>query len=564
MRANGPNPARPVVARSTVPSGAACRTAPSARRHPLAAIRSGLPVLLALACAATSPARAGAHRALLIGNDAYPGASRLESCVNDAKAMSQWLLSVGFQPGEITLLTDATKARMVAALEELARTCEARPTDQVVVFYSGHGTTLHDEDGDEGPDDDTDEGLVGVFKVRSRTWSDFVLVDDEFYVYINRLAAASARVVVILDSCYSGGSMKGGLDGRKSKAISEPHMRALLEEAGVPPGPFRSEAMLRHSKATPVDAGRAALPSEVRPPPAGHALLFISSSNQYQESSSGRPTSAFTSALLRGLGPEHGCVTGPDGAVTLKGLQDYLRAALADVPQTPLLLGSGLGPDTRFQPDLFPDPQQAELAGRLAAILETLLGLPPAEQTRGDLTVRLSKPGPLAVGTRFALRVTPARDGCLVAFTVAPGGDATFLYPNRYRPTNTVAGGREVLIPFPDGLMIQPPVGIETYVVYLFDERHNPFAEFPVGKLKGPLAVGRLDDVVRRLEAKGRQVDVADLRSALDRGMTVEPVDHGAGGGKPVPDRAAGPWSRAVIKVQSIAAPGGSPRDRPE
>ena len=76
-------------------------------------------------------------------------------------------------------------------------------------------------------------------------------------------------------------------------------------------------------------------------------------------------------------------MTGPDGAVTLKGLQDYLRAALADVPQTPLLLGNGLGPDTRFQPDLFPDPQQAELAGRLAAILETLLGLPPAEQTGG-------------------------------------------------------------------------------------------------------------------------------------------------------------------------------------
>ena len=85
------------------------------------------------------PGRAGGYRALVIGNDAYEGESSLGSCVNDARAVKEWLLSVGYQEAEIEFLTDARRANMSAALARLVERSRAASPDQVVLYYSGHG-----------------------------------------------------------------------------------------------------------------------------------------------------------------------------------------------------------------------------------------------------------------------------------------------------------------------------------------------------------------------------------------------------------------------------------------
>lgn len=515
---------------------------------------AGLAVAAALLLAAT--AQAGPRRALLIGNDDYPGGNRLESCVNDAKAVREWLLAAGYQEGEITLLTDARKVDMSRAIEALAEACRKRPHDQVVFYYSGHGITVADENGDEGPDDGTDEGLVGVDDpATARSWSDLVLLDDDLYRAINAIVPTAQQVVVMLDSCYSGGSIKtiGGAGGR-SKQIDEWALRAALEEAGVATGPLRTrEAATRGAKGIQGAGPAPAPPGELQGPPAGHALVFLSSSNQYQTSASGKPLSAFTDAFLAGLLRERGRLAGADGSIGMDAFRAYLDDTLRRVPQSPVIATRGLATGARLVPDVFADPVQAELSARLAGILETVLGLPAEDPAGGwDVAAAPSRPGRLPVGTKFALRVRPSQDGCLVAFTVSPEGSVTFLFPNRFRPDNAVTGGKEVLLPYPDGLQIQPPVGIETYYVYLVDPEHNPFDGFPLGQLAGPLAVGRLDDVVRRMESKGRRVELGELRSSLGRGIAVEAVRRtGDGGGKPAPEPPAH-WARAVVKVESV------------
>jgi len=75
--------------------------------------------------------------ALVIGNAAYAGSSRLTNPVNDAKAMSEKLRAMGFK---VTEVTDANRSRLVSSLSQFNRS--AAQADLSLLFYSGHGVQI--------------------------------------------------------------------------------------------------------------------------------------------------------------------------------------------------------------------------------------------------------------------------------------------------------------------------------------------------------------------------------------------------------------------------------------
>ena len=75
--------------------------------------------------------------ALIIGNAAYPGSSRLDNPINDAKAIEQKLKSMGFT---VTVVTDANRQRLVQAMSQFRNT--ASNADLSLLFYSGHGVQI--------------------------------------------------------------------------------------------------------------------------------------------------------------------------------------------------------------------------------------------------------------------------------------------------------------------------------------------------------------------------------------------------------------------------------------
>ena len=75
--------------------------------------------------------------ALIIGNAAYPGSSRLDNPINDAKAIEQKLRSMGFI---VTVVTDANRQRLVQAMSQFRKT--ASNADLSLLFYSGHGVQI--------------------------------------------------------------------------------------------------------------------------------------------------------------------------------------------------------------------------------------------------------------------------------------------------------------------------------------------------------------------------------------------------------------------------------------
>jgi len=91
---------------------------------------------LAVQPASPQTSRRNAY-ALVIGNAAYPGSGRLDNPVNDAKAISQKLRSMGFT---VTTVTDANRQKLVQSMAQFRRTAAA--ADISLLFYSGHGVQI--------------------------------------------------------------------------------------------------------------------------------------------------------------------------------------------------------------------------------------------------------------------------------------------------------------------------------------------------------------------------------------------------------------------------------------
>ena len=137
--------------------------------------------------------------ALCIGINDYPGTQNdLAGCVNDAKDWAAALSARGFTVNTL-LDAQATKAAMVAAISGLIG--KAARGETVVITYSGHGTWVPDQNGDEP--DQRDEGLCPWDIGQGN-----VLLDDEIHLlFANR--PAGIRITLIADSCHSGSVTRG-------------------------------------------------------------------------------------------------------------------------------------------------------------------------------------------------------------------------------------------------------------------------------------------------------------------------------------------------------------------
>ncbi|XP_019196540.1 PREDICTED: metacaspase-4 [Ipomoea nil] len=164
-----------------------------------------------------------ARKAVLIGIN-YPGTkAELKGCVNDVRRMHRCLVDrYGFSEDDITVLIDTdasytqpTGRNIRSALSDLVKS--AGSGDYLFVHYSGHGTRLPAETGEE---DDTgfDECIVP---------SDFNLItDDDFRELVDSLPQG-CRLTIVSDSCHSGGL----IDKAKEQIGESTHDNADADDA---------------------------------------------------------------------------------------------------------------------------------------------------------------------------------------------------------------------------------------------------------------------------------------------------------------------------------------------
>jgi uncharacterized caspase-like protein len=171
----------------------------------------------------------GSYHALVIGNDAYQKLPRLDTAVEDAKAVGGMLREkYGFQ---VTELHDANRYQILSALNDLRGRLTEK--DNLLIYYAGHGEL--DKVNMRGhwlPVDAEPESTANWIPNTSLT---------------DILNAMNARhILVVADSCYSGSLTRSTLARLESgmteeartawqKKMAEGRSRMALTSGGLAP-----------------------------------------------------------------------------------------------------------------------------------------------------------------------------------------------------------------------------------------------------------------------------------------------------------------------------------------
>ncbi len=250
------------------------------------------------------------NRALTIGIN-YPGTDcELRGCLSDADDWADFAAHRGFQ---VEQLKDAQATRR-NILEGVARVVDqTQPAETGLIAYSGHGTWMPDEDGDEP--DRRDEALCPVDMGDDGA---NLIVDDELHLLFNTIRPG-ARILFLADCCHSGTVFR----------FNPRPQGGARRVRFLPPSHFlkRPDLVLNMTRAygRPMTGGNAPL----------HGLLHMAGcrDNEYSADADfdGRPNGAFTYFALRAF--EWATRVG----ATYRQAFDYLRQYLPswEYQQTP-------------------------------------------------------------------------------------------------------------------------------------------------------------------------------------------------------------------------------------
>lgn len=139
-------------------------------------------------------------RALLIGIDYIDTPIRLKGCINDVNTIRQYLMrECDYSPFNIRMLTDTgfkpTLRNIINSINWFVS--GLRAGDTLFFYYSGHGTSVLDRNGDEI--DKKDEALVPLDYTMSG-----VLLDDWIFTNFIKRIPQNVTLYSFFDCCCSG------------------------------------------------------------------------------------------------------------------------------------------------------------------------------------------------------------------------------------------------------------------------------------------------------------------------------------------------------------------------
>lgn len=417
--------------------------------------------ILILVCILLLPVSIGAEdKALLMGIGDYAFARDLVGIDKDINMMTEIVNKLGFRNVRVLMNRDVTYQKMKDELRKLSYGVTEH--DRVLIYYSGHGSQVRDDNGDES--DGMDEVLVSQdAKIVNRKVVN-VLRDDEFGALI--AAIPSNNIYVLIDACSSGTSTRGmtstkGLDFGENLNEAVPKFWTYPGMVGSPKGSFRVEAA----------SGTAFK--------ARYALLSAAQDDEFAltTSTGGYFTRGIYEAV-RGL-ERH-------SPLTMDALKNkttaYIKSQLRRTP------------NRVYRPNLFGEPAlwKQNMRGRLTGRVETLWEILErrADESSNPIDIRLNQ-RVYRVGELLKITCTVNMNGYINVLNVnRTDREATVLYPNKYHPDNRVQSGRTITIPGPGDrfeLFAKRPLGENLIVVFV--SRDNINAYKMDGRTAGPFGV---------------------------------------------------------------------------
>ncbi|MCX7030738.1 MAG: caspase family protein [Spirochaetes bacterium] len=234
-------------------------------------------------------------KALLVGINDYPGSGNdLGGCVNDTANLKNLIMKeFGFDAGGVRVLVDAraTRAAILGALQDLV--AKASAGDTLVFHYSGHGSQVPDEDGDEKSD-----RLDEVICPRDFSWDGCWISDDDLSDIFSGLAK-EVHLEVLLDCCHSGTGTREIALGKGSGALEAGlagGLRARTARVRFMPRPPGDSAKLGAAFRTSAVMTKIGTLVKAKPRGLNHVLWTACRSDQYSADADigGSPNGAFT------------------------------------------------------------------------------------------------------------------------------------------------------------------------------------------------------------------------------------------------------------------------------
>lgn len=445
-------------------------------RWPSGVARARCALALALAITAGVPqAHAESHALILwIGEYADPHAN-LPGLEHDARLARGMALAMGVPASRIVELKNAQLTRDGLSRALAALTARIARDDKVFIYYSGHGGRVAQAAG--GPSK-CSEGLVS-HDVR-------MYMDQTVEADLAALGAKASQVVVMNDSCFSGGAATKRLD-RVPKAYPDPQRLNAKADAAAP----RSDADRDCASAVNQKALHKSLEVVAR---SGANLLYLAAAAANEVSFATPQGSLATTAWAACLAdPE--ADTDRNALVSGEELRACAQARMARDPralqQTITVTGNAALPLS------FAAPAAGPAAGGPREAPVDVPGLFESVRAAADPAIRvtLSAPdAPLRVGQgELDLTVTTHRKGYLYLLQVGTSGKTvTLLFPNRLDQDNELPAGAHRLPRANWALRASGPAGTGHLIALLSTHKRDFVGALRAGDVFSTTAATRL------------------------------------------------------------------------
>jgi len=414
---------------------------------------------LALCCCAPLAALAE-QRALLVGVGKLdiPG-NDLPSIELDLDRMHEMLNLMGFEDRQIHTLQDeaATSTSVISEFNGWLKQ-GVQPEDRVVFYFSGHGSNIPDEHGDQ--DDNVSQVLVthDVKLIHVKAGHSLGGVLPDFKISELLAANPSKHVLFIVDSCHSGTVTRSfNLDNHSLG--STPVFVKSFNYPGMPAPPPRT---VTRGLATPQDRKEPQWD-----PKANYIAVTAAADNQEAigTMNGGVFTLGLTDAVKR--------LTSEGKSPTPKELRDdadaYIRSKVdKNQVHTPQIMGNETLADAPIK--------VISLNASNGPNRKRLLELVAQQPQHLQMTASNTK---YVIDQPLKLTLTIPSAGYLNLVSVDSKDVATVLFPNHYQDDNAVKAGPFVLpteqMTF--DLLAAPPTGQTLVVAFLTSDPINFFKE---------------------------------------------------------------------------------------
>lgn len=461
-------------------------------------------VLVTVTCASFATA---ADRALLIGVGDYAQVSDLPGIDLDVGMMQEAAERLGFREIRTLLDREATYDRFKDLFERWL-IGGTQSGDRVLLYFSGHGGCVADQDGDEA--DGKDEALI-LHDTRLRGGRmENALRDDEFNALLQRLSGR--YVLVLIDACHSGTSHKGfNLSWNRSLGAKAVRVSGERWETFTKTDTELLDCRQRHT-------GQRERSFEITDTDQGESerqnMAFLAAAEDHEVALATGKGSLFTLGLRKAIDD----ATSEQEFLNLRRLRERVADFIQDSIDSGDVRGTvhhpQLGGDTDF-PLRLTTPRAG--GGPVWRQLADLAG-------RDDITRLVIKANRrhYRVGDELVLSIAIPHAGYLNVVNVGSRDNATVLFPNKHHRDNYVQEGR-LRIPTPEmrfRIQAAEPTGPSLNVAFLTEKRIDLYEEGVGGRGKD----GHYEVFVNALSAKATKA----VRSAV----VVPTSGYRAAGGK--------------------------------